>query len=97
MKYQQLFTSKVSKYLTGFDYADKPLTVFLTVFSGTNIFAHVRGRKQLLGLVTSVFSLLFCLSSGVVKKNYNKKQKRERKNTINYCIWLKTNLIVLRC
>ena len=57
IKYQQLFTSKLSKYLTGFDYADKILTVFLTVFSGRNIFAHVRERKQLLGLITSVFSL----------------------------------------
>ena len=32
IKYQQLLTSKLSKYLTGFDYADKILTVFLTVF-----------------------------------------------------------------
>ena len=33
IKYQQLLTSKLSKYLTGFDYADKVLTVFLTVFN----------------------------------------------------------------
>ena len=52
MKYQQLLTSKLSKYLTGFDYAVKILTVFLTVFSGTNIFAHVKGRKQILGLIS---------------------------------------------
>ena len=95
IKDQQLLTSKLGKYLTGFDYADKTLTVFLTVFSGTNIFAHVKGQKQLLGLITSVFSLLFCLSSGVLK-NCNKKQKQERKTT-NYCIWLKINLIVLKC
>ena len=95
IKYQQLLTSKLSKYLTGFDYADKILTIFLTVFSGTNIFANVKEEKQLLGLITSVF-LLFCLSSDVLK-NYNKKQKQERKNTTNYCIWLKTNLIVLKC
>ena len=96
IKYQQLLTSKLSKYLTGFDYADKILTIFLTIFSGTNIFAHVKGKKQLLGLITFVFSLLFCLSSGVVNKNYNKKQKQERKNTTNYCIWLKPNLNVLK-
>ena len=42
IKYQQLLTSELSKYLTGFDYTDKILTVFLTVFSGTNIFAHVK-------------------------------------------------------
>ena len=37
IKYQQLLTSKLSKYLTSFDYADKILGVFLTVFSGANI------------------------------------------------------------
>ena len=68
IKYQKLLTSKLSKYLTGFDYADKILTVLLTVFSGTNIFAHVKGEKQLLGLISPIFSLLFCLCSGVVKK-----------------------------
>ena len=58
IKYQQLLTSKLSKYLTGFDYADKILTVFLTDFSGANIFAHVRGRKQLLGLISSTKSFV---------------------------------------
>ena len=43
IKYQQSLTSKLSKYLTGFDYPDKILTAFLTAFSGTNIFAHVKG------------------------------------------------------
>ena len=45
IKYQQLLKSKLSKYLTGFDYADKILTVFLTIFPGTNIFAHVTEEK----------------------------------------------------
>ena len=58
IKYQQSLASKLSKYLTGFDYAHKILTVFLTVFSGTNIFAHVKGEKQLLGLISSIF--LYC-------------------------------------
>ena len=48
IKYQKLLTSKLNKYLTGFLYADKILTVFLTVFSGTNSFAHVKIEKQLL-------------------------------------------------
>ena len=41
-----MLTSKLSKYLTGFDYADKILTVFLTAFSGTNIFAHVIADEE---------------------------------------------------
>ena len=60
IKYQQLLTSKLSKFLTGLtDYADKILTVFVTVFSGTNIFAHVKGEKHLLGLITSGFFYFF--------------------------------------
>ena len=75
-----MLTSKLSKYLTGFDYADKMLTVFMTVFSGTNIFSHVRGRKQLLGLMSSIFSLLFCLSSGVVKRLQQETKTRKKKH-----------------
>ena len=68
IKDQQILVKKLSKYITGFDYTDKILTVFLSVFSGTNIFAHVKSKKRLLGLITCVFSLIFCLSSGIVKK-----------------------------
>ena len=32
IKYQQGLTSKLSKYLTGFDYANKILTVFFNCF-----------------------------------------------------------------
>ena len=58
----------VSKYLPVFDYSNKILTVVLTVFSSTNIFAHVKGKKKLLGLITSVFSLLFSLFFEIVIK-----------------------------
>ena len=89
IKYQQLLACKLSKYLTGFDYADKILTVFLTVFSGTKIFAHVKGEKQLLRLITSVFSLLFCLSSGVVKKLQQETKTRKKKH--NKLLYLAKN------
>ena len=79
IKYHQLLTSKLSIYLTVFDYTDKILTMFLTVFLETNIFANPRGRKQLLGLITSVFSLLFCLSSAVAK-NLQQETKTRKKN-----------------
>ena len=63
----QLLTNKQRKYLTVFDYSNKILTVVLTVFSGTNTFSNVK-NKQLLGLITSVFSLLFSLSFGIIIK-----------------------------
>ena len=45
----------------------------MTVCSGTNIFAHVKTEKQLLGLITSVFSLITSLSlSKLRKKKHNR-------------------------
>ena len=52
------------------------LTVVLTVFSATNIFSHVKGRKQLLGLITSVFSLLLSLPFGIIMKLYQETKLR---------------------
>ena len=80
IQYQQVLASKLGKYLTCSDYADKILRVFLTIFSGTNIFAHVRGRKQLLGFLSSIFSLLFCISSGIIKKLQQETKTRKKKH-----------------
>ena len=67
LKNQEILSKKLSKYITGFDYTDKILTVFLTIFSGVNIFSHVEKRKHA-GLIISVFSLFFCLSAAIIKK-----------------------------
>ena len=45
MKDQELLTKKLSKYITCFDYADKIVAVFLTIFSGVNIFSHVTEKE----------------------------------------------------
>ena len=84
-----MLTSKLSKYLTGFDYADKISTIFLTVFSGTNAFPHVKEEKRLLGLITSVFSLLFFSSSGIVKKLQQETKARKKKH--NKLLYLAKN------
>ena len=42
IQYQQSLTNKLSKYLTILDYINKIVTAFLTVFSSTNIFTHVK-------------------------------------------------------
>ena len=78
IQYQQFLTNKRSKYLTVFDYSNKILTVVLTVFSGTNIF-NVE-NKQLLGLITSVFSLPFSLSFGIIIKLQQETKLRKKKH-----------------
>ena len=68
IRYQQSLNNKLSKYLTIFDILSETLTVFLTVFSSTNILAHIKKKKKLFGLITSIFSLLFSLSFGITIK-----------------------------
>ena len=78
-------TNKLSKYLTVFDYSNKILTVFLTVFSSTIIFTHNKGKKILLGLITSIFSLKFSLLFGIIKKLKQEiKVKNKKHNKLLY-------------
>ena len=56
------------------------LTVFLTVFSFANIFAHVKKKKKLLGLITSIFSLTLSLSFGITTKLQQETKLRKKKH-----------------
>ena len=80
IQYQQSLTNKLSKYWTILDYVNKTLTVFLTVFSSTNIFTHVKTDKKLLGRISSVFSLVGTLFYGIVIKLKEKAKSRKKKN-----------------
>ena len=88
IQYQQFLTNQLSKYLTIFDYSNIILAVLLTVFSGTNIFSNVK-NKQLLGLITSVFSLLFSLSFGIIIKLQQETKLRKKKH--NKLLYLAKN------
>ena len=64
------------------------MTVVLTVFSGTNIFSNVK-NEQLLGLITSVFSLSFSLSFGIIIKLQQETKLRKKKH--NKLLYLANN------
>ena len=69
----------MSKYTTGFEYTDKILTLILTIFSGLNIFSNIKTKKHT-GLISSVSSLFFCLSIGIIKKLLYETKKRKKKH-----------------
>ena len=79
--YQKSLTNKLNNYITILDVLNIILTVFLTVFSSTNIFAHVKkGKKKLLGSITSMLSLLTSLSFGIIIKLKNESKTRKKKH-----------------
>ena len=80
IKYQQLLTNRLSKCITCFNYADKILTVFLTVFSGTNIFAHVKTKKKIIRIDYFCFFFIVLLrlwcNKKVTARNKNKEKNK---------------------
>ena len=84
IKEQEVIIRKLSKYITCFDYMDKLSTAFLTIFSGVNIFSHIKDKKYT-GIISSVVSLFFCLSVGIIKKLlYETKKRKKKHNKILY-------------
>ena len=61
------------------------MTIFLTVFSSTNIFAHIKKKNKLLGLITSIFSLIFSLSFGIIIKLKQETKLKKKHNKLLYC------------
>ena len=88
IQYPQSLTNKMSKYLTALHYTNKILTVFLTVFSGTNIFIHVKNKK-VVSLITFVFSLTSVLSLGIIIRL--KEETKLRKKKHNRLLYLAKN------
>ena len=52
----------------------------MTVFSSTNIFTHINTDAQLLGLISSVFSLIGSLSFGIDIKLKEETKLRKKKH-----------------
>ena len=72
-------SQKLNKYITAFDYIDKILIVLSATTGGVSIisFSSVIGAPA--GMVSASFSLIFSLTTGIVKKTtrYNKKEKEK--------------------
>ena len=90
IKDRELVNKKLSKYITGFDYTDKTLIAFSTIFSGASISSHLNFIEKHTGLITSTFVLIFSLSTAIIKKLLYETKKR-KKNIIKYFIWVKIN------
>ena len=90
IKDRELVNKKLSKYITGFDYTDKMLIAFSTIFSGASISSHLNFIEKHTGLITSTFVLIFSLSTAIIKKLLYETKKR-KKNIIKYFIWVKIN------
>ena len=75
-------SKKVSKYVAAFDYIDK----FLLVLSATScevcIISFTSVVWESVGIAGAGFTLIFCLTTRIIKKLHNKKKNKKRKSMI---------------
>ena len=92
---RKLCSKKLSKYVTAFDYIDKILIVLSATSSGVSIISFTSIIGAPVGIASASFTLIFSLTTGIVKKLLSITRKK-RKSMIKFLCWLKVNSIALK-
>ena len=78
---QKAYSKKLSRYVTIFDYIDKILIVLSATTSGVSIISFTSTIGKSVGIVSASFTLIFSLTTGIIKKllnmTINKKKKHD--------------------
>ena len=78
---QKEYSKKLNRYVTIFDYIDKILIVLSATTSGVSIISFTSTIGKSVGIVSASFTLIFSLTTGIVKKllsiTSNKKKKHD--------------------
>ena len=79
---QKVYSKKLNRYVTIFDYIDKILIVLSATTSGVSIISFTNTIGKSVGIVRASFTLIFSLTTGIVKKllsiTSNKKKKHDQ-------------------
>ena len=79
---QKAYSKKLSSYVTIFDYIDKVLIVLSATTSGVSIISFTSTIGKSVGMVSASFTLIFSLTTGIIKKllnlTINEKKKHDQ-------------------
>ena len=73
-------SKKLSKYVTAFDYIDKILIVLSATSSGVCIISSASVVGAPVGIASASFTLIFSLTTGIVKKLLNITRNKKKKH-----------------
>ena len=73
-------SQKLNKYITTFDYIDKILVVLSATSSGVSIILFSSVIRALVGIASTSFTLIFSLTTRIVKKLLDKTRKKRKKH-----------------
>ena len=85
----------IGKYIAAFDYIDKILIVLNATTEGVSIISFTTIFSAPVVIASASFTLIFSLSTGIIKKLLNITRKKKRKSTIKFLCWLKIKSIIL--
>ena len=88
------YSKKLGKCITSFDYIDKTLIVLSATTGGVSIISFTSFVGVPVGIASASFTLIFSLTTGIVKKLLN--ITRKKKSMIKFLCWLKVNSIALK-
>ena len=71
---------KLSKYIAAFDYRDKILIVLSATTRGVSIISFRSFVRAPVGIASASFTLIFSLTTGIVKKLLNITRKKKKKH-----------------
>ena len=71
-------SKRLNKYVTAFDYIDKILIVLSAASSGVSITSFTSIAGALFGTASASLTLIFSLTTGIVKKLLYVKEKKEK-------------------
>ena len=73
---------KLNKYITNFDYIDKILVVLSATSGGVSIISFTNVIGAPVGIASASFTLIFSLTTGIVKKLLNMRRKKKRHDKV---------------
>ena len=74
-------SKRLSKYIAAFDYIDKILIALSAASGGISIIPFTSVIGVLAGLASASFTLVFSLTTGIIKKLL-KETRKKKKNTV---------------
>ena len=77
---RKAISKKLSKYIAAFDYADKIFMVLSASFGTLSIVSHAIAVGNPVGLAGAFLTVVFSLTTGIVKKLLNVTRKKKKKH-----------------
>ena len=77
---RKTYGKKLNKYVTAFDYIDKVLIVLSATSGGVSIISFTSIIGAPVGIASASFTLIFSLTTGIVKKLLNITRNKKKKH-----------------